>query len=257
MLDIKSWMDVVWLKMNENKTEFIYFGGPKQLEKWIITQINVNGEQIPRSHLARYLGAYLDSVLNFKQHIKIKCKAAILNLLKIKATRKYLTTKACVKAVIALVMTHLDYENSILAGLPKASIHQLQRVQNMTARTELQRSKYKSSSKCLEELHWLPIQHRINFKVVTLVFKCTHRLAPSYLEELITLKKLRRKGLRLEHVVSQLEIPRTTKHTFAARSCRVRGPTLWNQLPKHIKQIEDCSTLRKHLKTFYFKKAFT
>ena len=104
----------------------------------------------------------------------------MLNLLKIKATRKYLTTKACTKAVIALVMTHLDYANSILAGLPKASIHQLQRVQNMAARTVLQRSKYKSSSKCLEELHWLPIQYRINFKVVTLVFKCIHGLGPSY-----------------------------------------------------------------------------
>ena len=35
MLDIKSWMDVVRLKMNNSKTEFIYFGGSKQLEKCI------------------------------------------------------------------------------------------------------------------------------------------------------------------------------------------------------------------------------
>ena len=44
MLDIKSWMDAVRLKMNDSKTEFIYFGGPKQLEKTIINQINVNAE---------------------------------------------------------------------------------------------------------------------------------------------------------------------------------------------------------------------
>ena len=99
------------------------------------------------SHLTRYLGAYPDSALNFKQHIKIKCKAAMLNLLKIKVTRKYLATKPCTKAVIALVMTHLEYGNSILAGLPKASIHQLQKVQNMAARFVLQRNKYESSSK--------------------------------------------------------------------------------------------------------------
>ena len=139
--------------MNDKKTEFIYFRGVSQVEKIIINQINVNGEQIPRSHLTRYIGTYFDSALNFKQHIKIKCKAAMLNLLKMKATRKYLTTKACTKAVIALVMTHLDYANSILAGLPKSSIHQLQRVQNMAARIVLQRNKYESSSKCLEELH--------------------------------------------------------------------------------------------------------
>ena len=95
----------------------------------------------------------------------------MLNLLKIKETRKYLTKEACANAVIALVMTHLDYANSILVGLPKASINQLQRVENMTARIVLQRDKYESSSKCLEKLHWLPIQYRINFKVVTLVFR--------------------------------------------------------------------------------------
>ena len=49
---------------------------------------------IPRSQVIRYLGAFLDSALNVKEHIKIKCKAALLNLLKIKVTRKFLTKKA-------------------------------------------------------------------------------------------------------------------------------------------------------------------
>ena len=79
--------------MNDNKTEFTYFGGPKHLEKCIMNHINVNGEMIPRSHITRYLGTYLDSTLNLKEHIKKKCKAAVLNLLKIKATRKFLRNK--------------------------------------------------------------------------------------------------------------------------------------------------------------------
>ena len=121
--------------------------------------------------MTRYLGTYLDPALDLKQHIKMKCRAAMLNQLKIKATWKYLTTEACAKAVITLVRTHLDYGNSILTGLPKTSIHRLQRVQNMAAKIVLQRNKFDSSTKCLEELHWLPIQYRINFKVITLVFK--------------------------------------------------------------------------------------
>ena len=137
--------------------EFIYFGGPRQLAAFIVNQINANGVMILRSQLIRYLGAYRDSALNFKEHIKIKCKTSMLNLLRIKATSKFLTKKASSKAVIALVMSHLDYANSILTGLPKVSIEQLQRVQNKVAKMVLGRSKYESSSKCLEELHWLPI----------------------------------------------------------------------------------------------------
>ena len=128
MLDIKSWMDTVQLKMDNNKTEFIYFGRPRHLEKCIINQIYVNGEIIPSSYITRYLGAYLNSTLNFKEHIKIKCKTAMLNLLKIKVTWKFLTKKASSRAVIAIVMSLLDYANSILVGLAKTSINHLQSI---------------------------------------------------------------------------------------------------------------------------------
>ena len=104
MREIKPWMDAMQLKMNDNKTEFIYFGGPKQLEKCIINQINVNGEMIPRSHITRYLRAYLDSTLTLKEYIKKKCKATMLSLLNIKVTRKCLTKETNTKAIIALVM---------------------------------------------------------------------------------------------------------------------------------------------------------
>ena len=44
MLDIKSWMDQVRLKMNKSKTEFIYFGWPSQLDKCTTNHINANRE---------------------------------------------------------------------------------------------------------------------------------------------------------------------------------------------------------------------
>ena len=213
------------MKMNNSNTKFIYFGGPRQLEKCIVNQININGEMIQRSHITRYLGSYLYSALNFKEHMKKKCKAAMLNLLKIKASRKFLTKEASSKAVIALVTSHLDYANSILVGLPKVSIDQLYTVSaEYSSKIIVGRSKYESSSKCPEELHWLPIECRINFKVIALVFRCIHRLAHSYLKELIILKKPRRHRLRSEDLTRQLEIPRTSRHTFAARLFKVKGP---------------------------------
>ena len=59
----------------------------------------------------------------------------MLNLLKIKAARKYLTRKACAKLTISLVISHFDYANAILVGLPKVSLDKLQRVQNMAAKS--------------------------------------------------------------------------------------------------------------------------
>ena len=126
MLDIKSWMDQVCLKLNESKTEFIYFGWPSQLGKCVATTMDVNGEIITRSNVTKYLGAHLDSTLNLKQHIKTKCKAAMFNLQRICATRKYLTRSASNKLMVSLVISHLDYANALLGGLQKYSIDQLQ-----------------------------------------------------------------------------------------------------------------------------------
>ena len=70
MLKVKSWMDQVCLKLNEAKTEFMYFGWPSQLGKCAVSTIDINGENIARSEVTKYLGAHLDSALNFKKHIK-------------------------------------------------------------------------------------------------------------------------------------------------------------------------------------------
>ena len=41
VVDVKSWMDQVRLKMNPSKTEFIYFGSRIQLSRCVVTQLNV------------------------------------------------------------------------------------------------------------------------------------------------------------------------------------------------------------------------
>ena len=128
MLKVKSWMDQVHLKLNEAKTEFIYFGWPSQLGKCTVSTIDINGRNIARSEVTKYLGAHLDSTLKFKKHIKTKYKAAMFNLKRIRAARKYLTRSTSNKLMVSLVISHLDCANGLLGGLPKCTIDQLQQV---------------------------------------------------------------------------------------------------------------------------------
>ena len=37
----------------------------------------------------------------------------------------------------------------------------------------------------LKSLHWLPVQFRIDFKVLVIIFKCIHGLVPAYLSDLL------------------------------------------------------------------------
>ena len=69
----------------------------------------------------------MDQSLNFKEHVKQKAKKAMSNLVKIRPIRRYLSTEACTTLVLMLCITHLDYGNALLYGLPKKTVgkHQL------------------------------------------------------------------------------------------------------------------------------------
>ena len=62
---------------------------------------------------------------------------AMLNFYKIISIRQILSTDACVTLALGLILSHLDYSNAILTGLPNIDLHKMQRVQNMTAKLVL------------------------------------------------------------------------------------------------------------------------
>ena len=99
---INDWMNKNKLKMNTSKTEFIMFGSKQQLKKCTTDVININGDNIKPESCIRYLGAFLDERLNFKEHVKRKCRTAMLNYLRIKSIRKYLTKEATEILVLSL-----------------------------------------------------------------------------------------------------------------------------------------------------------
>ena len=112
--------------------------------------LNAHGDVIKISKEVRYLGRFLDQQLNFKQHIKEKVKKAMTNLIKIHAILKYLTIQTCTTLILMLCVTHLDYANGILYGLPTSTLGKFQTIQNMCAKYVLSRNKYSSSSLSLK-----------------------------------------------------------------------------------------------------------
>ena len=220
-------MDQARLKMNPSKTEFIYFGNAPQLHKCTPDSINVAGDLILRSDAIRYLGVWLNATLNFKLHITKKCKAAMANFIRIRGIHHLLTEEAASSLVLSLCVSHLDYCNAALYGLPDITISRMQRVQNMCACLVLRRTKWDSATACLAKLHWLPIRQCITFKICVLTYKLFHRQGPRYLQVLLQYKhNISNITLRSNLDQSLLLIPRTKCKTFASRSFSVAAPTL-------------------------------
>ena len=79
----------------------------------------------------------------------------------------------------------LDYANSILYGIPAKHISRLQCTQNTLARVVTGKRYTDSSPSILKELHWLPIDARVKFKIATLIFKALNTGNPPYLASLL------------------------------------------------------------------------
>ena len=64
-----------------------------------------------------------------------------------------------------IVISRLDYYNSVLASVPLATLEPLQRVQNAAARLIFELSPREHKTPSLLQLHWLPVSWRIQFKL--------------------------------------------------------------------------------------------
>ena len=106
-----------------------------------------------------------DDKLSVKQQISKVCQSTHLELRRISSLRHVLTDKATKALVTSLVLSRLDYCNSLLSGMPQQLIEKLQKVQNCSATVLFKTSKRTHASPLLTKLQWLPVAQRIEYKV--------------------------------------------------------------------------------------------
>ncbi|KAJ8392151.1 hypothetical protein AAFF_G00079570 [Aldrovandia affinis] len=156
-------------KLNLGKTELLFL--PAKGSPMIDASITVEGSIVSLSQSARSLGVTLDNQLCFSSHIAAISRTCRFSLHNIRRIRPFLTQEATQLLVQALVISRLDYCNSLLAGLPACAIKPLQLVQNAAARLVFNQPKFTHVTPLLSSLHWLPIAAHIRFKSLVLAFQ--------------------------------------------------------------------------------------
>ena len=251
---VRKYMLKNQLKINDKKTEFLVIGTPQQLEKISNLTVKVGNSQITPTANAKNLGVIFDQSMTMEKHVNSVSKKAFHQLIKIRQLRKFLDKKATLSLVHSFITSSIDYCNNIYYGQPKYIIRKLERIQNAAAKLITNSKKYDHVTPILKQLHWLPPEKRILFKIAILTYKCLNQLAPDYLCKLIKRYEPARNLRSSEQHL--LVIPRTNTKTLGTKSFSVSAPTIWNNLPLKIRQINSQNIFKAKLKTFLFKSHF-
>ena len=252
--DVRSWMLLHKLKINDTKTEFLIIGTKTQLEKVSISEIKVGNESIKAVTKVRNLGVIFDSNMSMLHHVNQVCKKGYHQLTKIRQIRKYLDQEATVSVIHAFVTSHIDYCNALLYGCPKYIINKLQKLQNCAARVVTGKYKFDHISDLMKHLHWLPVVSRIEYKIALLAYKCLRNQAPEYLSNLIE-KYVPNRTLRSSKS-NLLKVPKTRTKTLGSRAFTSAAPAVWNSLPDGVKNLENIDRFKTSLKTYLFNRAY-
>ena len=230
---ISDWMSANLLTLNPSKTEFLLLGLPQQLSKLNSPVLDLSPQTtIQPSHAARNLGFIFDHHLTFSDQISSLSKSCFNHIRSLRRIRPFLNYSTAKTVATSLVHSKLDYCNSLYFGLPQTQLSRLQRIQNSLARTVVSAPRSCHISPILKSLHWLKINQRIDFKILSLTYKSLLISKPSYLRQLL-LPQPPRSTRSSSHFT--LLYPPVSSLKFSYRSFRHAAPRLWNQLPPDLR----------------------
>ena len=148
-----------------------------------------------------------------------------------------------------MILTRIDYCNSLLYGTSDSNKKRLQKIQSRTARVVLRSGRRASSIAVLSKLHWLPVEQRIIHKIGSITYTAMTQKQPKYLADMLNKESHARSHRSNEQ--NKLHVPR--RRIEASRSSFTHSaPEVWNSISSYCKGSEDRPTFCKRLKTELF-----
>ena len=257
--DIRNWMRHNMLKLNDDKTELIVFASRYNQHLYSDASMMIGNTTVVCEPQVKNLGVIFDQGMSMRQHVNYTSRTARFHLRNISRIRRYIPEESCKLVVQSLVTSRLDYSNGLLYGIPKSAVSILQSVQNSAARIVTKTAPREHITPVLRELHWLPVERRIEYKILLYAYKALNGLAPEYLCNMVELyapdRVLRSASQNL------LVVPRGKHCQYGMRTFAMAAATLWNSLnvrdrSNRIRGSPSLESFKSNLKTLLFKEHF-
>ena len=200
--EIRAWMLLHQLKLNDDKTEFMVLQSSHNLRVYGSPTLQLPQLKLTSTDTARNLGCFFDRHMQMDRLVSSYCSSAYYHLRMINNIRHLLTLDACHVAVRSIVLSrraHHTYSSHTTLATNQDANH-------------------------------------LQDNLCTYMFKAIHGLAPDYIncfvERYMPVRALRSS---CSGILLKVTVPRMT---IGQSSFSVAGPQMWNDLPINVRSAQ-------------------
>ena len=243
--DIYKWSKQKNLLFNPDKTKFMIFTTNRpRLRDAALQMCPDENTVLNRTESSKVLGVQLQQQLNWDVHLAEVTKSCYSTIAILRKLKNITNKPLRKKLAEALILSKIDYCNTVFDPLSTTQQRRLQKVINSAAAFVLR--KYASTNDAIS-LGWLPVPERTESRLVTLCHQTVYRENfPSYMKLEVVKKRLPRAcnddGIKV--------IEKGHKHTFSSRAAK-----LFNQIPRNIREIKNEGEFKNSVKKHFMNKA--
>jgi len=151
--DMRQWMMSNWLQLNPAKAEVLWCASARRQRQIPTSPVCIGNTIVLPVMAVRDLGVCLNADLSMAAHITTTVRTCLTVLRQTRSVRRSLSREALLTLVRALVVSRLDYCNSVLVGVTKHC--------SVGCNQFLTRSEH--GTPVLRDLHWLKVPERFQF----------------------------------------------------------------------------------------------
>ncbi len=250
MEKLHSFFEANKLSLNIPKCVFVLLRMQQSLTKCESIDIKIGNESITQSTTFKYLGMQVENILRWHAHTE-KLSSTIGSKIGILKRVRHIVppeTLSVLQLYNTIVLPHFDYGDLIYESSTVQNLGRLQKLQNRAARIISGSAPCTHHNDMYNTMKWLLLKNRRLLHKCTLMYKCTHGLAPTYLTEHID----HNDTVQSYNTRTSKDLHAKKPHTaYYSRSFEASGVLEYNALPQYKKQAETLNTFKirlvKHL----------
>ena len=231
-----NWFRINDMKPNDDKCHLLI---ANEVDKYVM----VGNEKIKGSSTVELLGVKIDNKLNFSEHVSKLCKKGNQKLHALARIAKYMSKDKLRIVMKTFIQSQFNYCPLIWMFHNRTLNNKINKLHERALRIV-----YNNSVNTFQELldmdNSVTIHHRNLQKLAVEMYKFKNNLSSPLMQDLFTINN------NIHDVRNERcwENPKVRTVSYGTETIRYRGPKVWDNLPKDIKESSSLNEFKENIK---------